>query len=509
MKNGKILNLTIIVFGLLLIHPLFVGAQDASTNLPRIMYWGGKVNQHWDLNSKSWKSDSDGTSGSGIDMLTYCKKYYPKTVSIEPYKEETTNTWQSRLDSVKFTSKRISYLCLETASNIKTPENLKGRILIQVESKGEAYYINPKDGLKYYMSNGDEAFKIMKTLGVGMSNKDIVKMKSDVNFRKKFIGKILLQVESHGEAYYISFDGRYNYLKDGASALTVMKKLGLGISNANLNKIAEYKAITKAPIPVVVKPTQTIITNPINSNATNTDMVISNSAVSKLDSAMCNDIKDHKLKGTCLITIQYKRGNKRPCEVLGNDYPELADDCKKADLNFDQEIATLAVSKLDSVKCLTIKDHKIKGECLAVIEFKKGSEHPCEVLGNNYPELADECKQLSAETNRTAMPLERDARTISDVKLTQVALELYYNAAGKYPTVANSGSPITYQGNNYIGAVPTALVGATSACLTNFQYKYTYINDSKYTLTYCIDGEGNAGKGFNVGINTASQSGIK
>jgi hypothetical protein len=77
----------------------------------------------------------------------------------------------------------------------------------------------------------------MKTLGFGMSNYDIDRMKTNSSFRKLFIGKILLQVESHGEAYYISFDGRYNYLKDGNSALEVMKKLGLGITNKNLEMI--------------------------------------------------------------------------------------------------------------------------------------------------------------------------------------------------------------------------------------------------------------------------------
>ena len=130
-----------------------------------------------------------------------------------------------------------------------TPNNLKGRILIQVESKGEAWYVNPKDGLRYYMADGSEAFQIMKNLGVGMSNKDIEKMKADANFRKKFIGKILLQVESHGEAYYISFNGRYNYLKDGAAAYDVMRKLGLGISNKDLAKISTYsKSAISNPI---------------------------------------------------------------------------------------------------------------------------------------------------------------------------------------------------------------------------------------------------------------------
>ena len=116
--------------------------------------------------------------------------------------------------------------------------NLKGMILLQVESKGEAWYVNPNDGKKYYMADGNQALQIMRKFGSGISNRNLTKIKTDPNYRKKFIGKIVLQVESHGEAYYISPDNRYNYLKDGASALAIMKKLGLGISNFNLNKIA-------------------------------------------------------------------------------------------------------------------------------------------------------------------------------------------------------------------------------------------------------------------------------
>lgn len=109
--------------------------------------------------------------------------------------------------------------------------------MLQVEDKGQAWYVSPKDGARYYLANGDDAFQIMKSLGVGISNKDLEKIKTDTNYRKKFIGKIFLQVESHGEAYYVSFDGRYNYLKNGAAAYEVMRKLGLGISNKNLDSI--------------------------------------------------------------------------------------------------------------------------------------------------------------------------------------------------------------------------------------------------------------------------------
>jgi len=141
---------------------------------------------------------------------------------------------------VRLISLLIVFLILTPLAIVRAaaaPNNLKGRILLQVEAKGEAWYVNPSDGQRYYLSNGAAAFQIMKNLGVGVSDKDLNKIKTDANFRKKFIGKILLQVEAHGEAYYISFDGRYNYLKDGAAAYNVMRKSGLGIRDKDLTKI--------------------------------------------------------------------------------------------------------------------------------------------------------------------------------------------------------------------------------------------------------------------------------
>ncbi|MDD4333042.1 MAG: serine protease [Patescibacteria group bacterium] len=118
-------------------------------------------------------------------------------------------------------------------------EKLSGRILLQVEAHGEAYYVYPKDGKRYYMANGNEAYRIMRYLGVGITNNDLNKIKNDKNFAKKHSGKIFLQVESRGEAYYIDFNGNAHYLKDGAAAYTAMRELGLGITNNNLNKIPE------------------------------------------------------------------------------------------------------------------------------------------------------------------------------------------------------------------------------------------------------------------------------
>jgi hypothetical protein len=80
---------------------------------PRISYWYGKVNQHVDIASSSWQTDSDGTSGGQLDKLTYCKKFYPNTTSIAEYKAETINTWKDAGNLNNYIGDRkMSYKCV-------------------------------------------------------------------------------------------------------------------------------------------------------------------------------------------------------------------------------------------------------------------------------------------------------------------------------------------------------------------------------------------------------------
>jgi hypothetical protein len=108
------------------------------------------------------------------------------------------------------------------------------------------------------MANGSEAYSIMRNLGVGVTNKDLDRIKSDVVFAKKQSGKIFLQVESHGEAYYIDINGLAHYLKDGDAAYNIMRELGLGIKTIDLTKInlsdkdATTSVATSTPPPPVV-----------------------------------------------------------------------------------------------------------------------------------------------------------------------------------------------------------------------------------------------------------------
>jgi len=114
---------------------------------------------------------------------------------------------------------------------------LKGKILLQVESHGEAWYVNPKDGKRYYMADGPAAYNIMRKLGVGINNQNYNKILSSQTYAKSQAGKIFIKTEDLGKAYYIDSTGATYYLKDGAEAYNIMRKLGLGIKTSDLEKI--------------------------------------------------------------------------------------------------------------------------------------------------------------------------------------------------------------------------------------------------------------------------------
>jgi hypothetical protein len=122
----------------------------------------------------------------------------------------------------------------------KAASDLSGRILLQVESKGEAWYVNPLDGERYYLGRPDDAFQLIRSLGLGVSNQDFASFQKQSPNR--LLGRILLLVEGKGEAYYLDpVDKKLYYLGRPADAFSLMRSRGLGISNADLSKITAAK----------------------------------------------------------------------------------------------------------------------------------------------------------------------------------------------------------------------------------------------------------------------------
>jgi len=187
----------------------------------------------------------------------------------------------------------------EITSNVFV-EKLKGKILLQVEQNGEAWYVHPGQRMRYYLGTPQDAFNIMKNFGIGMSNNDFKKIpladmnlsnaadsdqdglsdqveaafgtdkynrdtdndgfndkeeilsgydpngKTKLGIDLKFVagrkGFIYIQADQNGESWYINPDDSKRYfLGRPQDAFNVMRRLGLGITDENLNKIVENK----------------------------------------------------------------------------------------------------------------------------------------------------------------------------------------------------------------------------------------------------------------------------
>jgi len=181
-------------------------------------------------------------------------------------------------------------------ADIDLSQKLSGRILLQVESNGEAWYVNPADKSRYYMGRPNDALILMRSSGIGITDANLEKIpvgliesgetdsdndglsdalenalgsdpkkadsdgdgyddkselennydlsgagkiKIDTDFADSNKGKIFLQIEKNGEAWYVNpTDGKRYFLSRPHIAFEAMKKFGLGITTANLNQIA-------------------------------------------------------------------------------------------------------------------------------------------------------------------------------------------------------------------------------------------------------------------------------
>ncbi|MDI3496058.1 MAG: hypothetical protein PWQ35_79 [Patescibacteria group bacterium] len=116
--------------------------------------------------------------------------------------------------------------------------DLAGRILLQVEAHGEAWYVEPVSSKRYYLGRPHDAFALMQNLGLGVKTGELKNFLA-TQAPRRLSGKILLQVEDKGQAYYVNpLDLKLYYLGRPADALALMRQLGLGISNADLENIA-------------------------------------------------------------------------------------------------------------------------------------------------------------------------------------------------------------------------------------------------------------------------------
>jgi|GEM_PF-6623877 len=174
---------------------------------------------------------------------------------------------------------------------------LAGRILLQIERLGQAWYLDPISLARYYLADGPTAYEALRKFGLGIKTADLNKipvghesrfemtdtdkdglpdkleeglgtksnqadsdadgvsdadevLKNDTNplssgaltysnsLINRLKGRIVLQIESRGEAWYIyPVDGKRYYLANGEAAYQIMRYLSLGITNIDIRKI--------------------------------------------------------------------------------------------------------------------------------------------------------------------------------------------------------------------------------------------------------------------------------
>lgn len=157
----------------------------------------------------------------------------PAEETTEPAEEEETQVEEEKPVKVEQTFEDI----------------VRGRILLQVQANGEAWYVDPTNLRRYFLGRPADAFRIMRSLALGVTNANLLKIKQagggdntnhDREFAKGLAGRILLQVEGNGEAWYVHpMTYERHYLGRPEDAFNLMRKLGLGITTADLEVLTE------------------------------------------------------------------------------------------------------------------------------------------------------------------------------------------------------------------------------------------------------------------------------
>lgn len=227
----------------------------------------------------------DGTDEYQLSMVLEMEPLSTKTTPVPSTPTEQTSTNTVQREKTAFTQTDTSLV-----------SNVLGKILLQVEEAGEAWYVDPITSLKYYLQNGTRAYVALRLFGLGITNQDLQKIPVGVEDRftdldtdgdgladrleeglgtdvyradtdgdgyldgnevrngynplgpgtvsvdeslaQRLKGRILLQVEEVGQAWYVSpDDGKRYYMKNGDAAYQIMRFLSTGVTNQDLRKI--------------------------------------------------------------------------------------------------------------------------------------------------------------------------------------------------------------------------------------------------------------------------------
>jgi hypothetical protein len=126
---------------------------------------------------------------------------------------------------------------VSTAAAVSIATRLSGRIVIQTQADGAAWYINPTTKKRVALKDPATAYQVMAAQSVGISNADYNALSQSVP--SNVVGRFILKVEDNGKLYYVNpVNKQVTYVGGPADAQALIKSVGLGISNSDINQIA-------------------------------------------------------------------------------------------------------------------------------------------------------------------------------------------------------------------------------------------------------------------------------
>ncbi len=143
--------------------------------------------------------------------------------------------------------------------------HLSGRVLLQVESRGEGWYVHPIDERRYVIGKPHDTMATIRKTALGISDANLRRLFGDT-FENAFVlptfdralaarlaGRILLRVDHRGEVIYLDPTNATGYLlPNSIEAGDILVARGLGISNANLAKIDVGIGVPPPLLPIAV-----------------------------------------------------------------------------------------------------------------------------------------------------------------------------------------------------------------------------------------------------------------
>lgn len=169
-------------------------------------------------------------------FLTSTVIQYRKETKTMTYLYESVKDWRAKpaTKAEKFIAEERA---LVARIDSKLSERLSGYILLQVENKGEAWYIKPDDKKKYYLSFREDIITFLREIGAKMTAADLSDYQKN-GFPESMAGQMLVDIDNFNDVYYIyPKDLKAYYMASDQEAKQVIRDAGIGIKNEDIRKI--------------------------------------------------------------------------------------------------------------------------------------------------------------------------------------------------------------------------------------------------------------------------------